>query len=296
MFTNVVLASAALMASVALAQSVGSAVVVNQCSYQVYIANTPAADGGYNPITEWLDSGSSYTQQWTQLSNGDGWSIKLSMSTDLSDIMQYEYTYVDNGQDIIWYDLSDVNGNPWNANWEITATSASGACDPKQQAYRYATDDAYGMQACPSDSIITVTLCSGDSSDDGAAASASSSVAAKTSSESTETSTFTTPTQSAPTQYTAVTSTSVATSSVETTPSSSSVASTPSSTSVESSPSTTVQSTTFVTSTAKVYTPYSGVTYTAEETVTQTDAVTQTYYHHGGKRHEHHRRHHVDTS
>ncbi|RMY27866.1 hypothetical protein D0865_15907, partial [Hortaea werneckii] len=121
------------------------------------------------------------------------WSLKLSKDQDLDHILQYEYTFQDDGT--IWYDLSQVNGNPWDGDWMITANSESSTCSPKQQAYRYATDDAYGMQACPQDSDITVTLCSGEDQNDGAVASASSSVAAETSQDAaTGASTFATPT------------------------------------------------------------------------------------------------------
>ncbi|KAK4555610.1 hypothetical protein LTR86_007363 [Recurvomyces mirabilis] len=176
-----ILASAALLATTAVAQSVGSATVVSKCNYDVFLANVPAQGGGFNEVDRTLKSGDSYTQQWTELSNGNGWSIKLSKDKTNwnSDIMQYEYTFHNDG--IIWYDLSDVNGNPWSGDWEITANATSSPCTPKQQAYRYATDDAYGMQSCSQDADITVTLCSGESQNDGAAASASSSVAAASS-------------------------------------------------------------------------------------------------------------------
>jgi len=171
------IASLALVAG-AVVNAAGSAVVVNKCNYPVYLYDVPSAGGGFSEIDKVLSSGGTFTQQWTQLTNGNGWSIKLSNSTNLASILQYEYTFHNDG--IIWYDLSEVDGNPWNGNWEITADSAS--CIPRQAAYRYATDDAYGMQSCPDSSTITVTLCSGESQNDGAAASASSSVAAATSS------------------------------------------------------------------------------------------------------------------
>jgi hypothetical protein len=171
---NSVYATAALVAGAA-ANSVGSAIVVNKCNYEVTLVNVPSANGGYSEINHNLSPNKTYTQQWTTLSNGNGWSIKLSNSSSLENILQYEYTFQNDGT--IWYDLSEVNGNPWDGDWEITAGSSS--CSPKQQAYRYATDDAYGMQACPQDSTITVTLCSGEEQNDGAASSVSSSVAAQ---------------------------------------------------------------------------------------------------------------------
>lgn len=157
------LASAAL---VALTQAAGDAIVVNKCSYNVHMSNTPAMGGGYSNIDQTLSPGGSYTQAWTELSNGMGWSIKLSKIAGAfqDNILQYEYTFHNDGT--IWYDLSEVNGNPWDGNWEITASSG---CSPRQAAYRYATDDAYGMQSCNDDATITVTLCSGDDSGSGSA-------------------------------------------------------------------------------------------------------------------------------
>lgn len=170
---STIFATAALVAAVA-ADTIGSAIVVNKCEYDVYLYNTPSSGGGYTEVDEVLSTDGSYTQQWTELTNGNGWSIKLSNSTNLDSILQYEYTFQDDGT--IWYDLSEVNGNPWDGNWEITANSAT--CVPRQAAYRYATDDAYGMQSCPEDATITVTLCSGESQDDSAASSISASASA----------------------------------------------------------------------------------------------------------------------
>lgn len=166
-----ILASAAF---VALAQAAGNAIVINSCSYNVYMANTPAMGGGYSTIDQTLSPGDTYSQPWTELSNGMGWSIKLAKTAGAysSNLMQYEYTY--HGDGTIWYDLSEVNGNPWDGNWEITASSG---CTPRQAAYRYATDDAYGMQSCGSDATITVTLCSGDSAGGSAPPSGSTTVA-----------------------------------------------------------------------------------------------------------------------
>jgi len=310
MYSHALIASAALMATGAIAQSVGKAIVVNKCTYPVYLCDTPAADGGYSDISQWLNAnGGTFNQSWTELTNGDGWSIKLSKSTDLStNLLQYEYTFHNDGQDIIWFDLSAVNGNPWDQNWEITATSASGECNPKQQAYRYATDDAYGMQACPQDSVITVTLCSGESQNDGGAASASSSAAAQTSIAATKTSTFSTPslTPSQPTSSkTSVSSAAAATTSSVAAPSTTAQTSSaapvsssaaPVSSSSDDVASVTVQPTTFATSTLAVYTPHPGVTITEVQTAVVTEVVTATHWHHQGKRHEHHRRHAADRS
>ncbi|CAD0050304.1 unnamed protein product [Aureobasidium pullulans] len=106
---NSVFATAALVAAAA-ADNVGSAIVVNKCNYDVTLVNVPSSDGGYSEIDKTLSPYDTYTQAWTSLSNGNGWSIKLSNSTSLENILQYEYTYQNDGT--IWYDLSEVNGNP----------------------------------------------------------------------------------------------------------------------------------------------------------------------------------------
>ena len=160
---------------------VGSAIVKNSCGYDVYVTNVPAAGGGHSQETYTLksDGGNApYVFPYTELSNGNGWSIKLSKSeTNLDNIMQFETTWHDDG--MIWYDVSDVNGNPWDGDWMITANND--ICTPKKQAYRFSTDDAYGMQACKQDASITVTLCSGEEAASGEASSASASVASESS-------------------------------------------------------------------------------------------------------------------
>lgn len=156
---NTILTGVALLATTALAGP-GSAIVINSCDYPVQLSNTPSAGGGYNAINQVLSAnGGSYSQVYTELTNGNGWSLKLAKTDNfISDVLQYEYTYHNDGT--IWYDLSEVNGNPWDGNWEITATSG---CTPRQAAYRFSTDDAYGMQSCADSASITVTLCSGTS-------------------------------------------------------------------------------------------------------------------------------------
>lgn len=309
MHSATIIASVASLAVGALATNIGSAVIINSCSYEVYLANTPSEGSGQTKYVEsdtiLKANGGQFTQTWTSLSNGGGWSMKLGMNKTSTDIMQYEYTYdPDTFANIIWYDLSDVNGNPWNKDWEITASSSSGTCNPKQQAYQYATDDAYGMQACPIDSEITVTLCSGDNN--GAAASASSSAAVQSSIASTASS-FTTPTSSAPTVISAPSETASSgykhsfthtfanNVAVNTAASSSNevAAASASSTAIATSAS----PTTFATSSTAVITEAYGATVTEVQTAVVTDIVTATYYqgkekrNEAAKRHEHHPRH-----
>lgn len=286
------LATAAIMAtSAALAQSVGSAIVINACEYPVYLCNVPAEGGGFPETDKTMDPNETFTTQWTELTNSQGWSIKLSKSQDLANILQYEYTFHNDGT--IWYDLSEVNGNPWDKNWEITAESPSSTCSPKQQAYRYATDDAYGMQACPQDATITVTLCSGEDQNDGSAASVSSSVAAETSSiaAATSISVYSTPSSAAP-ETTSIESTTSVESVASTTPASSASATSAynwrSHSWHNNAAATTLATSTLATSTTT--TAPDGVTVVDVETAVVTEIVTATQY---AKRHPHHAGRHV---
>jgi len=286
-----ILATAALLATTALAdfQGIGSAVVINMCEYEVYLCNVPAADGGYSEVDKTLQPlGDSYSQNWTELGNGDGWSLKLSKDTSLASIMQYEYTFHNDG--IIWFDMSDVNGNPWNGDWEFTA---DGNCVTKDQAYRYSTDDAYGMQACSSNATITVTLCSGESQDDSGAASATASAAGETISVAAATS-------AAPSTSAAATTAEASSSAIESSAAAYTSTSAYSSTPVESStPVSSASATTFATSTTSsatfVTTAPNGYTVTevATEVVTNIVTATQWWSHPRGRRdvHGHHARH-----
>lgn len=163
--------AAALVGSTALAQNVasGKAIVVNKCNYPVHLVNVPAAgQGGVEEDPAPLQPGDSWSQHYTGLSRGDGWSIKLSKSADYSadNILQFEYTYQPNqNSEWIWVDVSSVNGgnNPWACEgWTVAASEPCRSDDGIKQAaaYMYSTDDTWGMQPqCPSSGDFTLTLC-----------------------------------------------------------------------------------------------------------------------------------------
>lgn len=166
------LTTAAFLASLPYASALGSANVINQCTSDVYLYNVPSAGGGGVEVDKVIGPGDSYSQTYQTLTNNNGWSLKLSPTAALGQVMQFEYTY--QGDSTLWYDISYVNGDPFNGDWIMTSDSTS--CVPKQTYYRFSTDDSYGMQAgCSPDVSITVTMCPG-----GAPADASSSPAPTT--------------------------------------------------------------------------------------------------------------------
>jgi hypothetical protein len=91
--------------------ALGSAKVVNKCTYDVYTCVVPASGGGQQQQDLTLSPGGTWDQEWTSLTNGAGWSIKFAHNEGAfgSNILQYEYTYQNDGT--IWYDLSCVDGS-----------------------------------------------------------------------------------------------------------------------------------------------------------------------------------------
>lgn len=152
-------AALALLASTAAASSVGSAIIVNKCSYDAYLDVVPAEGGGYTEFGKVLKSGDQFAQEWTELSNGNGWSLKLTPNKSLQP-MQFEYTWQNEGT--IWFDISNVDGDPYGGDWVINGDNSAKSCKPKHVSYWYPTDD-HAMQDCPGDSTITVILCGADS-------------------------------------------------------------------------------------------------------------------------------------
>lgn len=137
--------------------SAGSALVHNLCEYEIYMCNTPSTGGDYDEIRKTIQPGETYNQQWTILSTLQGLSIKLAPSAAKLQIqpMQYEYTYA--GSATIWYDISNVNGDPFEGNWVMNSTNPS--CKPRHMSYWESFDDQTSMQECNAQSDIALYIC-----------------------------------------------------------------------------------------------------------------------------------------
>jgi len=204
-----IVAVAGLAGSVA---AIGSATVINNCEYDVYVQNTPSSGGGYSNIVNTMSSGGgAYSQVWTALMDNapGGWSIKLSDTEGEfygDGIMQYEYN-LDSSNNIVYFDISCVNGSPcgpWQNEWALNSSDTSN-CPVDQSAFMYPDDTTANQQCNYPDVDITLTLCdvSGDTS---AASSAISSAAASTKASSTDAATSTSTSVAAATTVTVASS------------------------------------------------------------------------------------------
>ena len=165
--------------------STGNAIVVNKCAYSVLVKNVPSNDGVHTEVdTTLAANGGKYTQQYTELANLMGWSIKMAptaadFSAGTQNVAQYEYTNCGDGS--IWFDMSFVDGSQWMNDWSVSSDSSS--CSPSASNYFSDPTSANGMQAqCDIGVSVTVTLCSSSGSgSSGSSSSSSSSAAASTS-------------------------------------------------------------------------------------------------------------------
>ena len=103
----------------------GTATIVNKCDFDAYLyvcQQTPATCDSNTTLA----AGQTFTETYHSASGG-GRSMKISTSWSLitgttEDLLQFEYTPMADGE--IWYDLSEVNGNPFGS-WGFSLTNTS---------------------------------------------------------------------------------------------------------------------------------------------------------------------------
>lgn len=168
MYSKTVIAAAtALAALFPTALANGKATVKNQCDEGIQLTSVAESDGG-DP-TE-VKSGGSYTETFREGSDGGGVSLKLSFDDSLDDISQFEYTLAPS-QDMVFYDLSNVNGYPFQKGGASIEPSDDSCdvvtCDAGvsecTDAYNEPFDDL-ATKGCAIDTDLTLTLCPDSSS------------------------------------------------------------------------------------------------------------------------------------
>lgn len=202
---SVTRAAVLLAATAAQVSALGSAIVHNQCDFDVYLWAVGDLSGSMETIAA---NGGAWSQQYQNNPDGGGMSIKLGSDPKCDNITQFEYT-LDGAS--LWYDLSNINGYPF-ASRGVTvvptdSTCRGVACPAGQtlcaQAYNVPTDN-FATAECGSDADSVVVLCSDATDTDGSSSisSVASVVASTVSAAPTTSSTVeaqTTTTEAAPT-------------------------------------------------------------------------------------------------
>lgn len=95
------------LALVRLSRAVGSISIKNQCDFPVNLWSVSDQQG---PMVTLSSNGGEYSETYRTNPNGGGISIKITPEDYVTDpVTQLEYTLTD----LIWYDVSNINGMPF---------------------------------------------------------------------------------------------------------------------------------------------------------------------------------------
>lgn len=153
-FTTAVIASVAVLAP--LASAVGNAVVVNKCNFPVYLWSV----GGSVSQEYTVASGGTYSEVLHHDPASGGIAIKLTTVEGglYNGSPQTNFAYTLDGAQV-WYDLSDVFGDPFSGH--AIGVKSSSSCPSICWPQGVATSGASQVKVCDSNSDVTLTLCSG---------------------------------------------------------------------------------------------------------------------------------------
>lgn len=168
--------AAAVLAVAPTVAATGQAIVKNKCNFPVYLWSVANTDGSMHTLD--ANSGE-YSETYRENPNGGGISIKMARSQDYytTSVAQFEYTL----GSTLWYDLSDINGNPF-MDYGYTLVPSQQSCrnivckagDILCKAVYNAPDDNEATAACTNDANTVLVLCSGQTTDDSVSSEASS--------------------------------------------------------------------------------------------------------------------------
>lgn len=152
-FSTAVIASVALLAP--LASAVGNAIVKNNCPYPVYLWSVGSAVGPRQTIA----AGKKYTEVLRHDPVSGGIAIKITKTANglYDGSAQTNFAYTLDGSQI-WYDLSDVFGDPFSGKGmavDPSVASCPDICWPNG-----VSPSGSQTHDCTSTSSITLTLCS----------------------------------------------------------------------------------------------------------------------------------------
>ncbi|KAE8349231.1 hypothetical protein BDV28DRAFT_163734 [Aspergillus coremiiformis] len=142
--------------------AIGTIGIENHMGATVYFWSVDDKQGPMRTI----EAGRSYVEEYRLRPNGGGISIKLAMSPDITNIIQFEYTRLG---DKVWWDVSCVDtkpGSPFYAKG-IKLDSATPQCphnfvcapgDERCPFVYHVWNDDHATHGCPVDSFLHLTL------------------------------------------------------------------------------------------------------------------------------------------
>lgn len=177
MYTKSIFGSALVALSSVSTVLAGTAQIKNECSFDVYLWSVA---NSYNVDMKTIPSGGApYTEDYRINPDGGGISIKISPEQTQDHITQLEYTKSDT---LIFYDMSNINGAPFQSGGMTLAPTAADCPTVKCPAGVLCTDayinpDDTATKGCSVDTDLILTLCPGGSGGDATSGSSASSPA-----------------------------------------------------------------------------------------------------------------------
>ncbi|QIW99010.1 hypothetical protein AMS68_004528 [Peltaster fructicola] len=158
MYQSLLLIPLALLASTTRAgeTSPGSAVIINACSYEIYI-DVRNLDGESTSVT--ISSTGYWSQQWTSLDSQHGWTFAMANVPNSNAPLEFEYTRTLPGSqtasDTVFWDLNCDLGDPWQGDWKLSDPNDASI----QQACSQSPEDDNAVQMCSPSDTVSLTLC-----------------------------------------------------------------------------------------------------------------------------------------
>ncbi|KAJ5151047.1 uncharacterized protein N7482_010299 [Penicillium canariense] len=153
-FTTAVVATIAALAP--LASAVGNAKVVNKCNFPVYLWSVGGSVSAQNTI----NSGATYSEVLHHDPASGGIALKLTTVENglYNGSPQTNFAYTLDGQQV-WYDLSDVFGDPFSNH--AIGVKAAASCPSICWPHGINPGGGSQVKVCNANSDVTLTLCSG---------------------------------------------------------------------------------------------------------------------------------------
>jgi hypothetical protein len=142
----------------------GGVTITNNLRIPLYLWSVDNTQG---PMRTLPASGGNYSETWRLNPAGGGISIKLATVPALSDVVQFEYTYVPSELRVYW-DVSCINmsnaSQIMTGGFSVTADSQSSPsviCNLKDMTcpdVYFHPDDNYAVRASAGDTLLTMNI------------------------------------------------------------------------------------------------------------------------------------------